>query len=56
LAGKLVKEYDHEGTYNQGEVSWDGTDSEGYAVKSGVYVYRIIAGGESYAGTIIIAR
>jgi len=56
LKGNLVKKFERIGGYTQGEVSWDATDSEGYPVKTGVYIYQIIAGNEKYSGTVIIAR
>ncbi len=56
LRGNLVKKFEREGQYVQGEVSWDATDNEGYPVKTGVYIYQIIAGNEKYSGTVIIAR
>lgn len=57
IYGSVIKMYERsDATYSQGEVYWDGTDTDGVAVKTGVYVYRIIAGGHSFAGTIILAR
>ena len=60
LYGELIKQYTRDGsgseTYSQGEVYWDGTDSEGYKVKSGTYIYRVIADNKLYSGTVIIAR
>jgi hypothetical protein len=56
MRGGLVKSYERTGTYGQGEVSWDGKDDEGYDVKGGVYIFRIVAGANTYSGTIIIAR
>ncbi len=58
LAGIMIKNYDRtEGAYSQGEVFWDGNDSEGYAVKSGVYIYRVVtAEGHSYTGTIVVVK
>jgi hypothetical protein len=56
VSGKLIQSYTRSAQYQQGEVSWDGNDSEGYPVKSGVYIYRIIIGSNVYSGTIVIAR
>ena len=56
LRGNVVKDFKREGRYIQGEVAWDGLDFDGFPVKSGVYIYRVVAGGEVYAGTVIIAR
>ena len=56
VKGKLVRSYKRAGSYNQGEISWDAKDTEGYPVKSGVYIYRVIAKDEVYSGSIVIAR
>ncbi len=56
LRGNLVKSFERSGSYSQGEVYWDGHDDEGYAVKGGVYIYRIQAGQNVYSGTIIVVR
>ncbi|NPU99930.1 MAG: hypothetical protein HPY53_00985 [Brevinematales bacterium] len=57
LSGELVRSFTFEGGgYTQAEVFWDGTDDEGYPVKSGVFVYRVIADGNTYSGTIVLAR
>lgn len=56
IRGNLIRTFERLGDYAQGEIAWDSKDNEGYAVKSGVYIYRVLAGGQSYTGTIIIAR
>jgi hypothetical protein len=56
LRGNLVKSFVRSGTYQQGEVYWDGCDDEGFNVKGGVYIYRITAGQNVYSGTIIVVR
>jgi len=57
LKGNLIKRFVRtDGPYTQGEVAWDGKDTEGYDVKNGVYVYKIYANGETYSGTLVIAR
>ena len=56
IKGNLIRDYKREGGYSQGEIDWDATDGEGYPVKSGVYIYRVIANNTVYAGTIIVAR
>lgn len=56
LAGRLVRSFEDEASFSQGEVAWDGLDADGYDVDGGVYIYRVIAGDESYSGTVIIAR
>ncbi len=56
LRGNLVKSFARKGSYNQGEVAWDSRDDDGYPVKGGVYIYRVLAGGQVYSGTIVIVR
>jgi hypothetical protein len=56
MRGSLVKSFSRKGTYSQGEVAWDSKDDEGYPVKGGVYIYRVLAGGKSYSGVIVIVR
>jgi len=56
LKGNLVRQFERNCEYKEGMVYWDGKDEEGYDVKTGVYVYRIIAGNNVYSGTVIIAR
>jgi len=57
LKGNLIRRFVREdGPYTQGEIAWDGKDTEGYDVKNGVYIYKIYAGGETYSGTLVIAR
>ena len=56
IRGKLLRSFERSAEYKEGEVYWDGKDEEGYDVKSGVYIYRIIADSDVYNGTIIIAR
>ncbi len=57
LKGNLIRRFIREdGPYTQGEIAWDGKDTEGYDVKNGVYIYKIYAGGETYSGTLVIAR
>jgi len=56
LRGNLIRQYEVGGQYKNGEVYWDGKDSEGYSVKTGVYIYKILAGKNVYSGTIIVAK
>lgn len=37
-------------------VAWDGRDDSGQRVASGVYVYALSEGGESYRGSMVLAR
>ena len=56
MRGNMIKSFVRSAEYKEGEVYWDGKDDEGYDVKSGVYVFRILADGKLYSGTIVIAR
>ncbi len=56
IRGNLLRQLECSGEYKNGEVYWDGKDAEGYDVKTGVYIYKIIAGNKMFSGTIIIAR
>jgi len=44
LAGRLVREFSSQGEAGHRSVIWDGTDSRGNQVASGVYFYRLQAG------------
>ena len=37
-------------------IVWDGRDSNGAVVPSGVYIYKISAGKEKATGTVVVAR
>lgn len=56
LKGQLVRKFERNGSYVQGEVVWDAKDEDGYIVDSGVYIYQVKAGDAMYSGTLIIAR
>ncbi len=56
LRGNLIKKIERSGVYKQGSVYWDGKDEDGIVVKSGVYIYRIAAAGESYKGTVLVVK
>lgn len=57
IHGNMLRSYEKTGGgLAQGEIAWDAKDGEGYSVKSGVYIYRVVAGGVVYAGTVVIAR
>jgi flagellar hook assembly protein FlgD len=47
-----------EGTAGVGrhQVAWDGTDADGRNVSSGVYLYRLEAGGEHLSGRMTLLR
>jgi flagellar hook assembly protein FlgD len=56
MHGGLVKSFSRSGEYKEGEVYWDGTDEDSVPVRSGVYIYRIIADNCVYSGTLVIVR
>jgi hypothetical protein len=56
LRGGLIRSFKRDGANTQGEIAWDAKDESGYPVKSGIYIYRVIAGNSSYSGTVIIVR
>lgn len=38
------------------QVRWDGTDNNGQAVKSGLYIYRIQSGGQQRSGKVVLVK
>jgi glucose/arabinose dehydrogenase len=57
LAGRLVRTLaDQTMAAGRHEAAWDGYNNQGKKVLSGVYLYRIEAGGEQKNGKIVIAR
>ncbi|HPG40075.1 MAG TPA: M1 family aminopeptidase [bacterium] len=50
---ELVREYKNPGTYS---VMWDGRDSFGKAVPSGVYIYKISAGNHQASQKMLLMR
>jgi hypothetical protein len=57
LEGKLVKTLFND-TLDQGykQTSWDGTDSQGNPVSSGVYFYRLKTGGKLLTRKMVVVR
>jgi len=52
--GSLIREYGADGV---SQIEWDGKDSGGAIVESGVYFFEAIAGGTSRArGTVVVGR
>ena len=52
--GSLMREYSMDGV---SQIEWDGKDSAGAVVESGVYFFEAIAGGTSRAkGTVVVGR
>jgi parallel beta-helix repeat protein len=57
LTGRLVRQL-HDGDLAAGYhgLTWDGTDARGQGLASGVYFYRLVAGGESATGKLVLVR
>jgi hypothetical protein len=53
LVGILVDETLRDGLR---EITWDGTDSHGNSVSSGVYFYRLIAGGKTFTKKMVLLK
>ena len=56
LRGRKVRSYSVDGSTHSGVVPWDGRDKDGYYVKSGIYIYQITAGSQTYSGKIVLIR
>ncbi len=57
LKGNLIYEKVYNsGPYYQAEIPWSGKDNDGFYVKSGVYIYRIIVGDKYYKGTVMVVK
>lgn len=56
LQGRKIIEYNKPGTYSNGQIFWDGYDSNGNLVSGGIYVYVIQAEGQKYRGTVVVTR
>ncbi|MCD4691146.1 T9SS type A sorting domain-containing protein [bacterium] len=57
VSGRLVRVLtDGEYAAGQGEVAWDGTDSVGKSVATGVYLYRMEAAGETRDGKMVLLK
>ena len=50
---RLVVEYQNSGPHR---ISWDGSDEDGYAVASGVYLYRLETGRQQLSRRLILVR
>jgi hypothetical protein len=57
LRGRLVRELEsNRGDYGRGAILWDGCDSSGDPVASGVYIYRVKAEGGRVIGKIALLK
>ncbi len=56
IAGQLVKEYAGEAEAGTVEVRWDGADSRGEAVASGIYFYKVDAGQYSATKKMVLMK
>lgn len=57
VAGRLVRTLLDESLPSGHHAAyWDGTDDRGQAVSSGVYFYRVDAGGREFSGKVIVLR
>lgn len=57
LRGRKVRQIDIEGSAQRGHaITWDGTDSRGYRVPSGVYLIRVRAGPSVSTTKVVLAR
>ncbi len=57
LAGRMLREL-HAGFLSAGPhaLTWDGADSHGQVLPSGVYFFRVVAGAESQSGKLTLVR
>ncbi len=57
LAGRLLREL-HAGDLEAGDhaFTWDGTTSPAAASRARTYFYRVVAGGESRVGKLVLVR
>jgi hypothetical protein len=56
VAGQLVRSYDGVGSQNLNVVTWDGRDEAGSEVSSGVYFYKLTAGGFSATEKMVMMK
>ncbi|MFC1521050.1 gliding motility-associated C-terminal domain-containing protein [Elusimicrobiota bacterium] len=43
-------------SYGINNITWDGKDTGGRFVRSGIYIYQLRGEGKAYNGTVIVAR
>jgi hypothetical protein len=56
VAGQLVRSYESVGSVGLNVVTWDGRDNAGVEVSSGVYFYRLTAGGFSATQKMVMMK
>jgi hypothetical protein len=56
VAGQLVRTYDGVGSASLNVVTWDGKDNAGSEVSSGVYFYKLTAGGFSATEKMVMMK
>jgi flagellar hook assembly protein FlgD len=56
VAGQLVRSYEGVGSASLNVVTWDGRDNAGVEVSSGVYFYKLIAGGFSATEKMVMMK
>ncbi len=56
VAGQLVRSYEGVGSASLNVVTWDGKDNAGVEVSSGVYFYKLIAGGFSATQKMVMMK
>jgi hypothetical protein len=56
VAGQLVRSYEGFGTAGLNTITWDGRDNQGSEVASGVYFYRLTAGGFSATEKMVMMK
>jgi len=55
-AGRVVRKFAGVGVAGRNRIQWDGRDDAGHAVASGVYSYRLDAGGEAQAKKMVLVK
>jgi hypothetical protein len=50
---RILRNYVDPGGYR---AAWDGTDETGHPVPSGIYLYRLTAGGNSFMRRALVVR
>ena len=56
VAGQLVRSYSGMGSQSLNVVTWDGKDNSGSEVSSGIYFYRLTAGGFSAIQKMVMMK